>query len=108
MANLELTRANFFQSAILARHETISTHGLSKVMQPLIDDLKILETESTIEISGGTIKLRGSICLIIADNFGAHEMIGFFLFVSAFKFCNNSRNIKIKFLKNLLLNWRRN
>ena len=78
MANLELTRANFFQSAILARHETISTHGLSKVMQPLIDDLKILETESTIEISGGTIKLRGSICLIIADNLGAHEMICFF------------------------------
>ena len=81
------------QFAILAPHETISTHGLSKVMQPLIYDLKILETEG-IEISVGTIKLRGSVCLIIADNLGAHEMLGFFCSFKFCRFCNISRNEK--------------
>ena len=67
------------QLAILAKSKSIKTHGLSVVLEPLIADLKRLETEGILlETPNGNRLFHGSVLVVLSDNLGSH-MIGNFL-----------------------------
>ena len=68
---------------------------VESLLQPLIEDIKILETTS-IEIAseGRTHIFRGTITMVVADNLALHALRGFFCNFNAVKkicrFCNVS------------------
>lgn len=66
------------QLAILCMSSLIKTECFDAVMQPLLQDLKLLEEEGmTIVKSDGEHRLYGTVTAIIADNLGAHGIGGF-------------------------------
>ncbi|CAC5410253.1 unnamed protein product [Mytilus coruscus] len=66
------------QLAILCMSSLIKTEGFSAVIDPLLQDLKLLEEEGiTIMKSDGEHRLYGTVTAVIADNLGAHAIGGF-------------------------------
>lgn len=64
------------------------TYGLKKIFEPLLDDLRFLETKGIeVEIGGQKTNLFGTVCILTADNLACHSLGGFFESFSANRFC---------------------
>lgn len=76
----------FTQLAIICEAKYVKKYGFNKVLKPLIDDLKILETTGMeIEVGGKKTTIKGSISYLSSDNLAANSIGGF---VESFKNCN--------------------
>lgn len=66
------------QTSILCTHDQLKAFGYSKIHEPLINDLKILETEG-IEIiyNDKKVNLKGTISFLPADNLAANGIGGY-------------------------------
>ena len=59
------------------------TYGFTKILQPLLDDIKYLESHGiAVDIKGQTHLLYGTICLLTADNLACHSLCGYLEFFS--------------------------
>lgn len=64
------------------------TYGLKKIFEPLLDDLRFLETKGIeVEIGGQITTLFGTVCILTADNLACHTLGGFVESFSANRFC---------------------
>jgi len=83
----------------------LKQHGFEVVLEKLVQDLKILETEGlSIESPIGPVQFHGSISAVIADNLAAHEIGGYITSFSSFRccrFCNTieSYNTQVEHVK---------
>lgn len=76
------------QLVTLCMSSAIKIHGFHAVLEPLIYDLKLLETEGiTILKDSGEYKFYGSVCCVISDNLGAHGIGGFLESFSCLRNC---------------------
>ena len=65
------------------------TYGFTKILQPLLDDIKYLESHGiAVDIKGQTHLLYGTICLLTADNLACHSLCGYLESFSANVFCH--------------------
>lgn len=83
------SKINAMQLVLLCKEKDFKYFGQKLVFQPLIDDLKILETSGIYVPIIGHIK--GSIIFIIGDNLGSHTVGGYsenFSSGSICRFCN--------------------
>ncbi|XP_078020836.1 uncharacterized protein LOC144459906 [Epinephelus lanceolatus] len=65
---------------------TVKECGYAKVLQPLINDLKLLEQNGVyLEQLGASVK--GTVLYVAADNLGAHSLAGFLESFTVDKFC---------------------
>lgn len=62
------------QIAMLCKEKDVSYFGLKRVLQPIIKELKDLETNG-VEIRGETLKV--AILVLLGDNLGTHMISGF-------------------------------
>lgn len=64
-------------------------YGFGKILEPLLDDIRLLETEGVeVQIEGQSSLLYGTVCLT-ADDLACHSLGGGFLeSFSANKFCH--------------------
>lgn len=69
------SKVNALQLVLLCKEEDYKTFGQSKVLDPLIQDLKILESEGINVPNFGIIK--GSILFVAGDNLGSHNIGGY-------------------------------
>ncbi|XP_072016668.1 uncharacterized protein [Amphiura filiformis] len=66
------------QLAILCKASLVKKYGFEKVLEPLIKDLKILETDGiVIHKDGVEHVMHGTLSFLAADNLGAHGIGGF-------------------------------
>lgn len=65
------------QLVALCRSRDMKYFGIEKILQPMMQDLKVLETEG-VSVPGVPKTFRGTIAFVAADNLGSH-MIGGFL-----------------------------
>lgn len=64
------------QLALLSKTNLVKQHGYSKILHPLIEDLKCLEEQGVyVEQLGSCV--RGSVLHVLADNLGAHSLESF-------------------------------
>lgn len=66
--------------------QDLKKYGFDKILQPLIDDLKSLETEG-IDVPFSDTPLLGSVVQVTGDNLGLHGLFGFVESFSATHFC---------------------
>ena len=83
--------------ALLFPSQLTEKYGYQKLLKPLIDDLKVLETTGVLfKFEGHTHKLRGTVTMVVTDNLAAHALGGFFCNFSTVqkfcRFCNISKN----------------
>ena len=74
------TQQRFIHLALLVRHKLIKESGdnYSQFLQPLIHDLKILQTEGvSVSVCGCSVNMKGKVISISADNLSAHAVGGF-------------------------------
>jgi hypothetical protein len=72
----------------MARTKVVKQYGLERILKPLIDDMKTLETEGImIKFAGMDTVLKGSIATISADNLASHQIGGFRQTFSSGKIC---------------------
>lgn len=64
------------QLAILCRSCDLKYFGFQAILKPLVEDIKILETEGIV-ISDIPCKVKGSIILVIGDNLAANQIGGY-------------------------------
>ena len=81
------------QLAILCKASLVKKYGFEKVLEPLIKDLKILETDGiVIHKDGVEHVMHGTLSFLAADNLGAHAIGGFMESFSTVdrvcRFCN--------------------
>ena len=64
-------------------------HGIDEVLQPFIQDLKVLATEGlTVKIHGEDRTFKGGLLLCLGDNLGSNTLGGFIQsFSFSFRFC---------------------
>jgi hypothetical protein len=75
----------FTQLAIICEAKYIKKYGFNKVLKPLIEDLKLLETSGIeIEVGGQKTIVKGTISYLSSDNLAANSIGGF---VESFKNC---------------------
>ena len=80
------SRLKDIQLALLFPSELTGKYGYESLLQPLIEDLKILETTSIkIAFEGRTHIFRGTITMVVADNLALHALGGFFCNFSTVK-----------------------
>ena len=76
----------------LCRSKLVKEYGHAKILEPLLDDVKILETEGlSIEKDGQHLVFKGSILVTCCDNLAAHSLGGFsesFISQKPCRFCN--------------------
>lgn len=86
------------QLALLCKSQVLKRHGYGVVLQKLVEDLKVLETEGiSIATAHGDVKVQGSISVVIADNLGAHEIGGYlcsFACNRACRFCDATKSTR--------------
>lgn len=59
--------------SLCLHHEIVKNYGMSAMLQPILDDLKVLETEGiSIRCEGQAHHFYGTVSFIAADNLGAH------------------------------------
>nr|XP_055032090.1 uncharacterized protein LOC129420928 isoform X1 [Misgurnus anguillicaudatus] len=79
LANLpakNVSSLHTIQLALLCKTNVVRQHGYSKILHPLIEDLKCLEQQGVfVEQLGSCV--RGSVLHVLADNLGAHSLAGF-------------------------------
>lgn len=56
--------------------QDVKKYGFDPILEPLICDIKILESDG-IELPISTSRVYGSICQVIGDNLGMHSILGF-------------------------------
>ncbi|KAK2864168.1 hypothetical protein Q7C36_003322 [Tachysurus vachellii] len=66
--------------------EDVKNYGFDPILQPLTDDIKILESHG-IDLPFSSEKVYGTICQIIGDNLGMHGIMGFAESFSGRHFC---------------------
>lgn len=66
--------------------EDVKKYGFETILQPLIDDIKILESDG-IDLPFSSEKVYGTICQITGDNLGMHGIMGFTESFSGRHFC---------------------
>lgn len=68
----------------------VKTYGYDKLMRPIVDALKMLETDVgvRVNVNGKSVTVRGILSLFSADNLGLHSLFGFLESFSAIKFCH--------------------
>lgn len=64
------------QLALICKSADLKHFGLNAILAPLINDLKILETEGIV-VEDVPYKIKGSLAFIVADNLGAHQIGGY-------------------------------
>lgn len=65
------------------------TYGYAKILEPLIDDIRLLETAGIdVTILGHSSKLYGTICVLTADNLAIHALGGYTESFSSNKYCH--------------------
>ena len=64
--------------AVLGKSDDVKTYGYGKVLEPLLQDLSILEQNGVFISQLGQF-VKGSVQCVIADNLGAHCNFSFFL-----------------------------
>ena len=89
-------RLKDMQLASLFPSELTDKYGYESLLQPLIEDMKILETRGIeITFEGRTHIFKGTIMMVVADNLASHALGGFFCNFSTVKkfcrFCNVSK-----------------
>ncbi len=64
---------------LLVKHKFIKNHSkYVQVLRPLINDLKLLQTEGiSVNINGYLHTIRGALATVSADNLSAHDQAGF-------------------------------
>ena len=67
---------NGIQLVMLCKSSDIKRFGLGNIIQPIIDDVKILETEGLV-IESVNFPIKGTIAFISADNLGSHLLGGY-------------------------------
>ena len=76
----------------LCRTKLLKEYGYAKILAPVLDDIKKLETEGlTIEKDGQQRLFKGSVLAICCDNLAAHSIGGFnesFVSLKPCRFCN--------------------
>ncbi|CAI5668325.1 unnamed protein product [Oreochromis niloticus] len=82
-----------FNSALMNIHlvalfhtEDMKKYGFDPILQPLINDIKILECFG-LDLPFSSEKVYGTICQITGDNLGMHTILGFTESFSARHFC---------------------
>lgn len=74
------------QLAIICKSIHIKKYGFSKVMEPLIQDLIILEKDGvTVKVNATTYNFKGTVSYMSADNLAAHGVGGFIESFSGFR-----------------------
>ena len=66
--------------------EDVKKYGFDPILQPLIDDIKVLESHG-INLPFSSEKVHGTICQITGDNLGMHGILGFVESFSGRYFC---------------------
>lgn len=65
------------------------TYGFGKIFEPLLDDIRLLESSGVqVEMQGQSYQLYGTICVFTADNLAIHSLCGYVESFSANKFCH--------------------
>lgn len=80
--------------AVLCKSDDVKAYGFEKVLEPLLQDLKILEQHGVFISQLGQF-VKGSVQCIIADNLGAHSVGGFvesFSGGSICRFCTGDKS----------------
>lgn len=72
--------------AVLCKSDDVKVYGYDKVLEPLLQDLKILEDHGVYVSLVGTF-LKGTVQCVVADNLGAHSIAGFNANFSGDFFC---------------------
>jgi hypothetical protein len=68
--------------------EDVKRYGYDKILRPLVDDIKKLESPEGLQFGDNVDKtFHGSLVLFSADNLGSHSLFGFLESFSAKKFC---------------------
>jgi len=82
-----------FNSALINIHlvslfhtEDLKKYGFDPILQPLIDDIKTLESHG-LDLPFSTERVHGTICQITGDNLGMHAILGFTQSFSGHYFC---------------------
>lgn len=80
--------------ATLCKSDDVKTYGYENVLEPLLQDLSILEHHGVFISQLGQF-VKGSIQCVIADNLGAHAIVGFvesFSGGSICRFCTGDKS----------------
>ncbi len=79
----------------LFHSQDLKTYGFDDILKPLVDDLKILETQG-IEVPFSDSPLLGSVIQVTGDNLGLHGLFGFVESFSAMYFCRFCLTSKVE------------
>ncbi len=81
LGNLEpkfRSKVSLIQLAALARSMHVKKYGMLTLLDPVVHDLKVLETDGIqVNFENRTLRFRGTCSMCAADNLGAHD-IGMF------------------------------
>lgn len=87
-----------YNGVALFHSQDLKKYGFDDILKPLVDDLKILETQG-IEVPFSESPLLGSVKQITGDNLGLHGLFGFVESFSATYFCRFCLTSKDESLK---------
>lgn len=93
----------FIYLAVLRKSDDVQAYGYEKVLQPLLQDLCILENHGIFISQLGQFA-KGSVQCVIADNLAAHGISGFVESFSAGSICRFYTGEKSEFLGQVLSN----
>lgn len=79
----------------LFHSQDLKTYRFDDILKPLVDDLKILETQG-IEVPFSDSPLLGSVIQVTGDNLGLHGLFGFVESFSATYFCRFCLTSKVE------------
>ena len=76
------------QLVLLCPSDVVAQYGMSQVMVPLIEDLKLLESVGIdFEKDGTKYNFKGTLSMVVADNLAAHGIGGFQESFNTDRFC---------------------
>ena len=82
------SQLHVIQLVAVVKADDLKTYGFTEVLNPLIQDLKTLESDGIIiERPEGNLRLHGSLLAVIGDNLGAHAIGGFVENFTSFRYC---------------------
>jgi len=82
--------------ALLCRHSAVKQVGYRKILEPLIADIKILESKGVeIEIEGSKHRIYGSVVTFSGDNLTSHAVGGFTTCFSSGRVCRQCMVTKL-------------
>ena len=82
--------------ALLCRYSAVKEVGYRKILEPLIADIKVLESEGVeIEIEGGKHRIYGSVMTFSGDNLTSHAVGGFSTCFSSGRVCRQCMVTKL-------------